>query len=181
MPSDSRSNSVTAAATVAGVLIAAAALLVTINSDDDQPDQRAVQPTPPPVTTSAAAASPEAPAPAAVIYQGSVLLDGTPVGFDAERPTRGNTSSDISSDIVVENGSTVRKWFGSRLAVWREATAPARDDCAELIDTRGVEEAPIDVGSRFCLRTDGQRYVYIVVGQREGDGYDAEVTLWSNA
>jgi hypothetical protein len=183
MTSDSRSNWITALATVAGVCVAAVALAVTLNSDDDdKADDPAGQAKPPPGSTVATRSTePEAPAAAPVLWTGPVLLDGTPVGFDSGRPERGNTSTDMSSDIVVENGSTVRKWFGSRLAAWRDTAPPDRDDCVAQIETRGVEEAPIDVGSRFCLRTDGGRYVYIVVGEREGDGYDADVTLWSNA
>jgi hypothetical protein len=114
-----------------------------------------------------------------VLWRGEVLLDGTPVDFDEEPPRRGNTSTDLESDALV-NGSEYQLLWSSRAVTWSEQGDPDRDGCGNRLETHGVSAVPIDARSRICLRTNRGRLVYLKVLGRDSDGYNAQATLWNS-
>ena len=160
------------------VVIAGVALLVTVNSDDDNKSDR----------TGAGANRRRsavtdrvgecdrlsrrrfvAPAAGSVVWQGSVLLDGTPIGF----PTRGSSrvEHEHRHESATSCSRTGRRPGSGSVAGWRtgRSAPPEREDCVARIDAPGV--------SRSCRWTSGAgsacaptgRFAYIIVGKRSGE------------
>jgi hypothetical protein len=118
-----------------------------------------------------------APPPIPVLWQGEILLDDTPRDFDYEPPARGNTSTDLSSDGYL-TGSIYNKFWGGGVVIWSARGDPGKRDCATRLTTHGVEEVSVGAKSRICLLTNEGRVVFIKIVRRNGDGFDARVTIW---
>lgn len=131
----------------------------------------------PAAARSTGATAPTKPPAAPVLWTGEVRLDGTPRDFDFEPPARGNTSSDLSSDGYL-NGSVYSRFWGRAVVLWVAKADPSRADCATRLQTHGVKEVTIKTRSRICLETGKGRIVLLKVLRRDGEGYDAQATIW---
>ncbi|QGK68314.1 hypothetical protein GIY23_00920 [Allosaccharopolyspora coralli] len=69
-------------------------------------------------------------------------------------------------------------------AVWLEDTKPTRQQCENLIATHAVDKIDVDVGSRVCYKTRGERIAYFEVVGKSWEStryrYETELVIWKS-
>jgi len=65
---------------------------------------------------------------------------------------------------------------GGDPAKWTGEKAPSQQECADLLETHGKTGTyPIEIGSRFCVRSSGGRTAYLAV---ISNGEEYQVSVW---
>ncbi|WP_211336486.1 hypothetical protein [Nocardia tenerifensis] len=67
------------------------------------------------------------------------------------------------------------------IALWNAPTTPTRQQCADLISTRGAETIPVDRANSYCVKTAANRVAYLTGLTLDNDlqAYTATVTVWA--
>jgi hypothetical protein len=135
----------------------------------------------PPSPASSAASEPTASgvSDASIVFRGPVEFSGNDgIDFDVNPPTS-NANDTVSLDTAppaIETGSP------NYVAVWPNRGIPTQAACREWVETHPLGSAPVQVGTKVCIRSVGLRTIYLkVTGLNvEAGTISASVIVWSN-
>lgn len=145
-------------------------------------DPSAGTPTPPADGTPSATGS--APPPDKVRSTGPVRFDDEGIDLDAQPPTVQMDwpvfDSDVKRTSAAGDGPLIAEQ--GHLALWPGPGTPTRQQCADLIATRGDERVHIPVGRIGCLSTSKDHVAMLTVTSFKDDTFAvaARVTVWAS-
>lgn len=145
-------------------------------------DPSAGTPTPPTDGTPSAAGS--APPPDQVRWTGPVRFDDEGIDLDTKPPTVQMDWPVFDSDVqrISAAGDGPLNAEHGHLALWPGPGTPSRQQCADLIATRGDEWVHIPVGRIGCLSTSKDHVAMLTVTSFKNDTFavTARATVWAS-
>ncbi|WP_147456938.1 hypothetical protein [Micromonospora pisi] len=129
-----------------------------------------------PATTSAAIPNTSADAP---VWSNTLLFDNSGIDFDVTPPSNDDPGPEM--DIYDGSSNQLVTFRASRknVARWTDAGDPTASDCANLLQSYGVNTAKFDQNSRFCVRTGNDRLVLIKFLRPRDGAWEIHATVWN--